>query len=133
MVRYACTVCGDQYIEQIERGEHWFSDEIIVKFPTCTEKGEATQICSVCGALRTRELEKAEHSFRQSQGMLVCKECGEEQNAETSAEGSDIEKANPVAFGAGDIILTAALIALAAVSAIGVVAVLVLFIRSRAK
>lgn len=69
---YTCTICGDQYLEEIPALGHAYGNWIATVQPTCTEAGTQSSICSRCGDTQTRTVPPTGHSFQNG----VCTVCG---------------------------------------------------------
>ena len=59
---YTCSVCGDQYAEEISMNEHSYSAEV-TKIPTCSSGGERTFTCSGCGDQYIEIIPASEHVY----------------------------------------------------------------------
>ena len=69
---YTCTICGDQYTEEIPALGHAYGDWITTSQPTCTEAGTQSSTCSRCGDVQNREVPATGHIFQNG----VCTVCG---------------------------------------------------------
>ena len=69
---YTCTICGDQYLEEIPALGHAYGNWITTLQPTCTELGTQSSTCSRCGDIQTRTVPATGHNFQNG----VCTICG---------------------------------------------------------
>ena len=69
---YTCTICGDQYMEEIPALGHAYSNWITTIQPTCTETGTQRSTCSRCGDVQNRDVPAAGHDFQNG----ICTICG---------------------------------------------------------
>ena len=69
---YTCTICGDQYMEEIPALGHAYGNWITTLQPTCTEIGEQSATCSRCGDTQHREVPAVGHTFQNG----ICTVCG---------------------------------------------------------
>lgn len=60
---YTCSVCGDQYVEEISKTDHVYADHTITQEPTCTVGGISSQTCSTCGSQITEKLDALGHDW----------------------------------------------------------------------
>lgn len=60
---YTCSVCGDQYVEEISKTDHVYADHTITQEPTCTVGGISSKTCSTCGDQITEKLDPLGHDF----------------------------------------------------------------------
>ena len=60
---YTCSVCGDQYVEEISKTDHVYADYTITQEPTCTVGGISSQTCSTCGSQITEKLDALGHDW----------------------------------------------------------------------
>lgn len=60
---YTCSVCGNQYVEEISKTDHTYTDYTITQEPTCTAGGIAMYTCSTCGAQITEKLDALDHDW----------------------------------------------------------------------
>ena len=60
---YTCSVCGDQYVEEISKTDHVYADHTITQEPTCTLGGISSQTCSTCGSQITEKLDALGHDW----------------------------------------------------------------------
>lgn len=84
--KYTCTVCGDEYAEEIPANGHTYTYETVLE-PTCTSLGERKYTCTVCGDEYNEDVPSTEHPFTYSVmkeptctangvGTYTCAECG---------------------------------------------------------
>lgn len=59
---YTCSVCGDQYVEEISMDAHRYT-ATITKPPTCTSAGERTYTCAGCGDQYIESIPASEHVY----------------------------------------------------------------------
>ena len=69
---FTCTICGDQYMEEIPALGHAYSNWMTTIQPTCTEAGTQRSTCSRCGDVQYREVPAAGHDFQNG----ICTICG---------------------------------------------------------
>lgn len=96
---YTCSVCGDQYVEEITMLEHSYT-AAVTKEPTCTSTGTRMYTCSGCGGQYTEEIPMSEHSYVWSvlkeptctdSGLYIytCSGCGGQHTESVEALGHD--------------------------------------------
>lgn len=61
---YTCSVCGNQYVEEIPQTDHIYADFTVVHEATCTSKGITSYTCSTCGGEYTELLEALGHDWQ---------------------------------------------------------------------
>lgn len=64
---YTCSICGNQYVEEISKTDHTYADYTITQEPTCTAGGIASYTCSTCGAQITEKLDALGHDWLASE------------------------------------------------------------------
>lgn len=64
-LNHICTECG-------EKEAHHYAEGIVIKEPTCTEKGEKEFTCTKCNGTKTEEIDALGHSYVDG----VCDRCG---------------------------------------------------------
>ena len=69
---YTCSICGDQYLEEIPALGHAYGNWITTIQPTCTEAGTQNSTCSRCGDTQARTIPATGHTFQNG----VCTVCG---------------------------------------------------------
>lgn len=60
--KYTCTVCGNEYAEEIPATGHIYEYSVYQE-PTCTDPGIALYTCSVCGDQYTEPIEALGHDW----------------------------------------------------------------------
>lgn len=96
---YTCSVCGDQYVEEITMLAHAYT-AAVTKEPTCTSTGTRMYTCSGCGGQYTEEIPMSEHSYVWSvlkeptctdSGLYIytCSGCGGQHTESVEALGHD--------------------------------------------
>lgn len=65
VLNHVCTECG-------EKEAHHYAEGIVIKEPTCTEKGEKEFTCTKCGGTKTEEIDALGHNYVDG----VCDRCG---------------------------------------------------------
>lgn len=80
---YTCTICGDQYLDEIPALGHAYGNWITTLQPTCTESGTQSSTCSRCGDTQTHTVPATGHNFQNG----VCTVCGA---VDPSVEKGDI-------------------------------------------
>lgn len=69
---YTCSICGDQYLEEIPALGHAYGNWITTIQPTCTEAGTQSSTCTRCGDTQARTIPETGHTFQNG----VCTVCG---------------------------------------------------------
>lgn len=64
---YTCSICGNQYVEEISKTDHTYADYTITQEPTCTAGGIVSYTCSTCGAQITEKLDALGHDWLASE------------------------------------------------------------------
>lgn len=81
---YTCSVCGDQYVEDVPMKEH-ASTYSIFKEATCTDSGVALYTCSTCGTQYTEIIDALGHDWLPKESVetsyalpqdTCCPDCG---------------------------------------------------------
>lgn len=60
--RYTCSVCGDQYVEEIPMDEH-IPVHSVLNEATCTDPGLSVYTCATCGGQYTEKLDPLGHDW----------------------------------------------------------------------
>ena len=85
---YTCSICGDQYLEEIPAADHAYSGWTTIVPPTCTELGRERSICSRCGDVQSRDIPAKGHDFQNG----VCTVCGvadsKQQKGDVTGDGA---------------------------------------------
>lgn len=101
VVRYTCTLCGDQYTETVMPLGHDYGAWAVVREATCSETGMERSVCSRCGEIVERVLPvSAAHIWvltetkeatctEPGQQRYLCANCGTEKQERISALGHD--------------------------------------------
>lgn len=61
---YTCSVCGNQYVEEIAKTDHAYGNYEIVQEATCTAPGIASYTCTTCGGQYTDTLPALGHDWQ---------------------------------------------------------------------
>lgn len=69
---FTCTICGDQYTEELAPLGHAYGQWVVILAPSCTETGVSRKVCDRCGDIQEQVLPALGHQF--SNG--VCIICG---------------------------------------------------------
>lgn len=62
--KFTCSVCGDEYAEEIPQIDHVYADYTVTHDPTCTSKGISSYSCSACGGAFTELLDALGHDWQ---------------------------------------------------------------------
>lgn len=60
--KYTCSVCGNEYPEEIPMTEHTYTYEVQQE-PSCTVPGIGLYTCSVCGSQKTEQIDELGHDW----------------------------------------------------------------------
>lgn len=60
---YTCSVCGDQYVEEISKTDHVYADHTTIQAPTCTVGGIESKTCRTCGDQITEKIDPLGHDW----------------------------------------------------------------------